>query len=103
MTIKESQPPHSQLKRASVLVVLITQDWHILLMRRSKHLRSHPGEVCFPDGKQDPEDHQDDYVTALRETIDYCVRLKISPEPTIAYEVVFVVMYIFSWGHREWG
>jgi 8-oxo-dGTP pyrophosphatase MutT (NUDIX family) len=69
MTIKESQPPHSQLKRASVQV-LITQDRHILLTRRSKQLKNHPGEVCFPGGKQDPEDHQDDYVTALRETID---------------------------------
>jgi 8-oxo-dGTP pyrophosphatase MutT (NUDIX family) len=67
MTKKESQPAHSQLKRASVLV-LITRDWHILLTRRSQHLRSHPGEVCFPGGKQDPEDHHDDLVTALRET-----------------------------------
>jgi coenzyme A diphosphatase NUDT7 len=67
MSIKESQPAHSQLKRASVLV-LITQDWHILLTRRSKQLKSHPGEVCLPGGKQDPEDHQDDLVTALRET-----------------------------------
>jgi hypothetical protein len=88
MTIKESQPPHSQLERANVLV-LITHDWQILLTRRnSKQLKSHPGgEFCFPGSKQDPEDHQDDLVMALQETSDYCVRLKKSPEPTIAYEV----------------
>jgi 8-oxo-dGTP pyrophosphatase MutT (NUDIX family) len=48
--------------------LLAQSRWHILLTRRSKQLKSHPVEVCFPGGKQDPEDHQDDFVTALRET-----------------------------------
>jgi hypothetical protein len=67
MASNKLQPAHSQIKRArSVLVLVITQDWwHILLTRHSKQLKSHPVEVCLPGGKQDPEDLQDDVVTAL--------------------------------------
>ena len=61
-----SQPHHSDLKRASVLVLLDSQG-HVLLNQRSLKLKSHPGEICFPGGKQDPEDGGDDVVTALRE------------------------------------
>ena len=66
MNPKESQPHHGTLKRASVLV-LITQDGKILLTKRSQQLKSHPGQVCFPGGKRDPED-DNDITTALRET-----------------------------------
>jgi hypothetical protein len=45
MASNGSQPAHSQLKRASVLV-LITQDWHILLTR-SKQLESNPILAMF--------------------------------------------------------
>lgn len=38
----------------------------VVLTRRSWHLRSHRGEVCFPGGRQDPED-ADLVTTALRE------------------------------------
>ena len=41
-----------QLRAASVLV-LISSDQMVLLTLRSKTLRSHPGEVCFPGGRQD--------------------------------------------------
>ncbi|KAI2501235.1 hypothetical protein MHU86_13251 [Fragilaria crotonensis] len=74
---------HKGLPRASVLVPLfhskrdnkinnnnnnITCDClSVLLTQRPLHLKSHPGEVCFPGGKQDPEDHGDDVETALRE------------------------------------
>lgn len=58
---------HSTLRRASILV-LLASDGHILLTQRSMHLRSHPGEVCFPGGKQDVVDQGDDWKTALRET-----------------------------------
>mmetsp|Transcript_44222 Transcript_44222/g.106564 ORF Transcript_44222/g.106564 Transcript_44222/m.106564 type:complete len:371 (+) Transcript_44222:2062-3174(+) len=61
-----SQPHHDGLKRASVLVLLDAQGF-VLLNQRSLDLRSHPGEICFPGGKQDPEDGGDDVVTALRE------------------------------------
>jgi 8-oxo-dGTP pyrophosphatase MutT (NUDIX family) len=58
---------HATLKRASILV-LLANDGKILLTKRSAHLRSHPGEVCFPGGKQDEADQGDDWTTALRET-----------------------------------
>jgi len=38
------------------------------MTQRSDHLRSHPGEVSFPGGKQDKEDDGDDWKTAYRET-----------------------------------
>lgn len=57
----------SSRKRASVLVPILP-DGTVLLTQRTRHLRSHGGEVCFPGGKQDPEDHGDDIRTALRET-----------------------------------
>lgn len=80
-------PQHSTLPRASVLVPLFvrrrrthhglddesqTDDGpssavHVLLTQRPMSLRTHAGEVCFPGGKQDPEDGSDDFVTALRE------------------------------------
>ncbi|CAJ1960354.1 unnamed protein product [Cylindrotheca closterium] len=61
-----SQPHHDDLKRASVLVLLDSKG-NVLLNQRSLYLKSHPGEICFPGGKQDPEDGGDDVVTALRE------------------------------------
>ena len=55
-------------KRAAVLLPLTVKngDVHILLTKRSSHLRSHPGSVSFPGGKRDDTDHSD-VQTALRE------------------------------------
>ena len=67
-----SQPQHhAALKRASILVLLDSQG-NILFNQRSIQLKSHPGEICFPGGKQDPSDLQQqsiqpDIFTALRE------------------------------------
>ena len=67
----QDPPGHRALRRASVLVPLFrrsnSNDLHVLLNQRSMKLRTHAGEVCFPGGKQDPEDKNDDVVTALRE------------------------------------
>ena len=71
MKAKPSTPRHDTLRRASVMV-LITKDGKVLLTQRTMKLRSHPGEVCFPGGKQDEEDKGDDVVTALRETYEEC-------------------------------
>ena len=89
---KKETPHHTQLqKRASILVPLFqrgetTNDnndiignsntnrnssssiLHVLFTQRPQHMKSHGGEVCFPGGKQDPEDHGDDIRTAFRET-----------------------------------
>ena len=54
--------------RASVLVPLIEHagDLHVLLTRRTDHLRDHAGQVSFPGGRAEPED-TDAVDTALRE------------------------------------
>lgn len=60
---------HKEMPRASVLVPLVVREekLHVLLTQRPLHLKSHPGEVCFPGGRQDPEDEGNDVETALRE------------------------------------
>jgi 8-oxo-dGTP pyrophosphatase MutT (NUDIX family) len=66
---KKDTHHHTSLNRASVLVPLffVKDIPFILLNLRSQKLKSHRGEVCFPGGKQDPQDGGDDIVTALRE------------------------------------
>lgn len=64
------QPPRlSSLPRASVLVPIFEKNsiLHTLFTKRPEKLKSHPGEVCFCGGRQDPEDESDDVATALRE------------------------------------
>lgn len=53
---------------ASVLVPLIPRDsgLHVLLTRRTAHLRDHAGQISFPGGKAEPGD-ADAVATALRE------------------------------------
>lgn len=50
--------PHERAKQAAVLVPIIprTNGLHILLTKRSRHLRSHPGQISFPGGKVDKTD-----------------------------------------------
>tara|TARA_Y100001970_G_C14255129_1_gene874766 strand:- start:1327 stop:1920 length:594 start_codon:yes stop_codon:yes gene_type:complete len=58
-------------KRASVLIPLIEIKGEIFVMftERAKHLRSHPGQVSFPGGKQESRD-ANALDTALRETYE---------------------------------
>jgi 8-oxo-dGTP pyrophosphatase MutT (NUDIX family) len=53
---------------ASVLVPLVPRasGLHVLLTRRTAHLRDHAGQISFPGGKAEPED-ADAVATALRE------------------------------------
>jgi 8-oxo-dGTP pyrophosphatase MutT (NUDIX family) len=81
---ENNHPEHSSLPRASVLVPIFVRRragnddgpsrddpggacLFVLLTQRPTSLRTHAGEVCFPGGKQDLGDQQDDVVTALRE------------------------------------
>jgi 8-oxo-dGTP pyrophosphatase MutT (NUDIX family) len=54
---------------ASVLVPLVMRDdgLHVLLTRRTDHLRDHAGQISFPGGRAEVFD-VDDVATALRET-----------------------------------
>ena len=57
-----------QLAHAAVLVPLVMRDdaMHVLLTRRTDHLRDHAGQISFPGGRSEPED-ADSAATALRE------------------------------------
>jgi 8-oxo-dGTP pyrophosphatase MutT (NUDIX family) len=65
-----SPPRHGSLRGRAAVLVLISSDEHVLLTQRSHKLRSHPGQVALPGGKQDEADGGDDVVTALRETLE---------------------------------
>ncbi|KAJ1307629.1 hypothetical protein OPQ81_001725 [Rhizoctonia solani] len=64
----EEYPEFPRNKTAAVLLLLFIRDGHlrVLLTTRSKHLRSHPGDVALPGGKTDPMDTSP-VATALRE------------------------------------
>ena len=59
------------LLAASVLVPLVQRHdgLHVLLTRRTDHLRDHAGQISFPGGRFEPGD-ADAVATALRETED---------------------------------
>lgn len=55
-------------KQAAVMVLMTDEvSPHIIFTLRSKHLNQHAGEVCFPGGKWELQDHSL-LTTALRET-----------------------------------
>lgn len=56
-------------RRASVTSAAVPPGADLLLLRRAGTLRSHGGQVAFPGGATDPEDH-DAVATALREAVE---------------------------------
>ncbi len=53
--------------QAAVLVALTDESVpRVILGRRARHLRLHPGEIAFPGGKREPED-ESRWGTAVRE------------------------------------
>nr|WP_207789184.1 CoA pyrophosphatase [Neobacillus terrae] len=56
-------------KKYSVLLPLLEKEdgIHVLFEVRSHQLRRQPGEICFPGGKMDPEDKDEEF-SAIRET-----------------------------------
>ena len=61
--------PGIEPKPAAVLVPLVPRDTglHLLLTRRTEHLKRHPGQVAFPGGRVDAAD-ESEVAAALRET-----------------------------------
>lgn len=57
-----------QTKLSSVLIVIYDRDPKILMTKKSRHLKTHAGEVAFPGGKLDKDDDGDLLRTALRES-----------------------------------
>lgn len=60
--------PDRETRPAAVLVPLVQRDdgLHVLLTRRTDHLRDHAGQISFPGGRCEPTD-VDPEATALRE------------------------------------
>lgn len=67
--------PNRQPADAAVLVPLVQREdrgdggLHVLLTRRTDHLRDHAGQVSFPGGRSEPHDGSP-AATALRETAE---------------------------------
>jgi 8-oxo-dGTP pyrophosphatase MutT (NUDIX family) len=60
-------PTPAQIGQAAVLMAITDEDEpHLILIRRTLHLPTHPGEIALPGGKVDPGD-TDLRSTALRE------------------------------------
>lgn len=60
--------PVDELTPAAVLVPLVEREdgFHVLLTRRTTHLREHAGQISFPGGRIEPED-ENPVAAALRE------------------------------------
>ncbi len=56
--IQPSDPVHESYQPSAVLIALIfsEQQWNIVITRRAKHLKHHPGQNSFPGGKWSPQD-----------------------------------------------
>ncbi len=76
-------------KSAAVLVPLIwqTNQWEILFTRRSNHVQNHKGQVSFPGGMIEKDDH-DIVATAIREAKE-----EINLDPEDAYVLGFLADY----------
>jgi len=63
------QPIRKPIIKSAVLIPLIIRDGviHVILTKRSAHLRHHPNQLSFPGGKLDTSDESLRH-TALRET-----------------------------------
>lgn len=61
-------PDHEPLVPAAVLIPLIERPsgMHILLTRRTEHLRRHPGQISFPGGRMESDESVE--AAALRES-----------------------------------
>lgn len=69
--VVESGAPAQGLVPAAVLVPVVNRPTgvHLLLTKRTDHLRDHPGQISFPGGRVEPEDVSPD-ATALREAFE---------------------------------
>jgi len=75
---QEATAPHPQ--QAAVMVILYPKlkTTHILMTKRSMHLKYHAGEISFPGGMFEEQD-EDLLVTAIRETKEE-LNFQVAPE-----------------------
>lgn len=72
--IKNREPKildEERFTKFAVLLPLIEKngETHVLFEERAHHMRSQPGEICFPGGRVDPTDATEED-TAIRETCE---------------------------------
>ncbi|RBW69157.1 coenzyme A pyrophosphatase [Bacillus taeanensis] len=62
---------HEKMKKSAVMLPLLREggETHLLFEVRAKTLRTQPGEICFPGGRVDDEDKNEEE-TAVRETCE---------------------------------
>lgn len=67
--IKQLLPDSSRFKPAAVMIPLVARNdgYHVILTRRARQLKHHPGQVAFPGGRFEIEDGEL-MTTAIRET-----------------------------------
>lgn len=93
-------------RAASVLIPLtkVGEDWHLLFTRRTEIVEHHKGQVSFPGGAADPEDHNPEE-TALREAEEEIglrradVRLlgRLGQMLTVTNFLVTPIVGVFPW------
>ena len=67
--LNTERPDARKLRAAAVMapLILVNDEWHMILTKRPGTMKHHPGQIAFPGGKQDQSD--DSLLdTALRET-----------------------------------
>jgi len=65
--VEAGAEPSAQHIAAAVLVPLVVrEELSVLLTRRSEHLHHHPGQICFPGGRIEPDDGSPT-IAAIRE------------------------------------
>ncbi|WP_438962624.1 NUDIX hydrolase [Nonlabens sp.] len=72
-TLKTQTPRHAAVM---MLIYPINDIAHFVLIERMQSKGAHSGQIAFPGGRKEPEDH-DDSITALRETHE---EVGIAPE-----------------------
>ncbi|MHA3978237.1 CoA pyrophosphatase [Halovulum sp. GXIMD14794] len=77
--VKAALPPNRKLKPAAVLIALVERPDGpgVLLTRRSRRLKAHPGQIAFPGGRVDDDD-ANNWAAALREAEE-----EIGLDPTL--------------------
>jgi 8-oxo-dGTP pyrophosphatase MutT (NUDIX family) len=107
--IRREWLPDLELTDAAVLIPFTQTDsgLQVVLTQRAASLRKHSGEMSFPGGRRDPEDH-DLIATALRESheeialspIDVQVYGSLMQMPTVTGYEVTVYVGEFPWPYE---
>ncbi len=74
---------HKKLPRYAVLIPLVEMEgeMHVLFQERALHLKRQPGEICFPGGRIEQSD-RNEQAAAIRET---CEELGLTPEDVTCF------------------